>query len=177
VAGDFVCAGGVKSAAVPHPDGSHRLLYTLECPDSWFEDFGRAQMIDGKARVELDLDYAAMVRTEDYHVFMTPEGDSKGLYVSNKSPETFEVLEQQGGTSNLAFSYRIVAKRKDIEARRLAEVALPSLLEDGDDELLEAPLGLTERVELPGPPEALEPRRSSPPQRLQRGGGVGLRLW
>ena len=31
---------GTKSAVVPFPDGSHRQLYCLESPESWFEDFG-----------------------------------------------------------------------------------------------------------------------------------------
>jgi hypothetical protein len=38
VSGDFTVAGGAKSAAVPHPDGTHRRLYCLESPESWFED-------------------------------------------------------------------------------------------------------------------------------------------
>ena len=36
-----------KSAAVPHPDGSHRRLYCLEAPESLFEDFGRAHLRAG----------------------------------------------------------------------------------------------------------------------------------
>ena len=46
-------------AAVSHPDGSHRLLYSLESPESWFEDFGEARLVDGKAEVRLDPDFAA----------------------------------------------------------------------------------------------------------------------
>jgi hypothetical protein len=42
VSGNFTVVGGAKSAAVPHPDGSHRRLYCLESPESWFEDFGTA---------------------------------------------------------------------------------------------------------------------------------------
>ena len=40
VNGHFTVIGGPKSAAVPHPDGSHRRLYCVESPESWFEDFG-----------------------------------------------------------------------------------------------------------------------------------------
>jgi hypothetical protein len=109
------------------------MLYSLECPESWFEDFGRAQLTDGQAQVELDGDFAAVVSTGDYHVFLTPEGDSQGLYVSSRSPDGFEVREQQGGKSTLEFSYRVVAKRKDVEeeAERLqrVEVAPPPTIE------------------------------------------------
>lgn len=33
-------ATGPKCAVVPFPDGTHRQLYCLESPQSWFEDFG-----------------------------------------------------------------------------------------------------------------------------------------
>ena len=114
-----------KSAAVPHPDGSHRRLYALESPESWFEDFGSAELVRGRVQVELDPDYAALVRTEHYHVFLSPEGDSKGLYVTNKKSGGFDVREQQGGTGTLRFSYRVVAKRADIEVERLEKVEVP----------------------------------------------------
>ena len=47
VGGDFTVVGGAKSAAVPHPDGSHRRLYCVESPESWFEDFGRGTLACG----------------------------------------------------------------------------------------------------------------------------------
>ena len=53
-------------------------------------------------------------------VFLTPEGELKNpLYVSQKNGNAFEVREANGGKSDLPFSYRIVAKRKDIPGRRL----------------------------------------------------------
>jgi hypothetical protein len=84
---------GVKSAAVPHPDGSHRRLYCMEAPESVFEDFGDDRVVNGRASVRLDRDFAAVVRGDHYRVFLTPEGDCKGLYVSNKTPTSFEVRE------------------------------------------------------------------------------------
>ena len=45
VGGNFTVVGGAKSAAVPHPDGSHRRLYCVESPESWFEDFGRGTLV------------------------------------------------------------------------------------------------------------------------------------
>ena len=89
------------------------------------DNFGRAKVIEGQARVELDGDFAAMVDTDDYHVFVTPEGESNGLYVSEKTPRDFEVREQGEGTGTLAFSYRIVVKPKDVEAKRLETVERP----------------------------------------------------
>ena len=58
----------------------------------------------------------------DYHVFLTPNGDSNGLYVAAKSTTSFEIREQGGGTSNIAFDYRIVARRRGYENIRLADM-------------------------------------------------------
>jgi hypothetical protein len=57
-----------------------------------------------------------------YHVFLTPHGDSKGLYVTNLTPTSFEVRESGGGTSSLSFDYKIVGKRRGYEAQRLVDV-------------------------------------------------------
>jgi hypothetical protein len=126
VDGDFsVLPGRIKSAVVRHPDGTLRRLHTLESPDSWFEDFGRAEVVQGHARVELDGDFAALIDADDYHVYLTAEGDSNGLYVSSRTPREFEVREQGNGASKLPFSYRVVARRKDVQSERLAIVELP----------------------------------------------------
>jgi hypothetical protein len=74
--------------------------------------------------VELDPAFAALVDTEDYHVFLTPEGNSNGLYVSMRSPEEFEVREQGEGTSTVQFSYRLVARPKTVRAERLPPSSL-----------------------------------------------------
>jgi hypothetical protein len=145
-----VSVTGTKSAAVPHPDGTHRASYALESPETWFEDFGRGELVEGQVRIDLDTDFAAVVKTEDdYHVFLTPEGDSRGLYVSSRSPTGFEVREQQEGTSTLPFSYRVVAKRKDIDAERMAEVEVPQPIER--EEPLEEP-GVQQPEGVPPPP-------------------------
>jgi hypothetical protein len=129
--GDVIVSGRLyvvqppKAAVVPHPDGTQRALCAMESPESWFEDFGRAEVIDGHARVELDADFAALVRTDDYHVFVTAEGESNGLYVSARTEAAFDVDEQGKGTSSLPFSYRVAAKRKDVEVDRLEVVELP----------------------------------------------------
>jgi hypothetical protein len=80
----------------------------VESPESWFEDFGRAELRDGRAAVELDVDFAGLVDTDDYHVFLTPEGESSGLYVSSRTTSTFEVREQPDGrsTTGLQLSHR-----------------------------------------------------------------------
>ncbi|MCA1669026.1 MAG: hypothetical protein LC793_16855 [Thermomicrobia bacterium] len=128
--GNLVAVNGVKSAAVPHHDGSYRLVYCMESPENWFEDFGKGKLVNGTAAITLDPDFAAIVQTDDYHVFLTPRGDCKGLSIDAQTATGFSVREVQGGTSTLAFSYRIVARRKDIQVERLARVALPTITTD-----------------------------------------------
>jgi len=116
---------GTKDAIVPFPDGSKRLLHCMESPEHWFEDFGAARLKRGRAMVKLDVDFAKVIKRGDYKVFLTPEGDCRGLYV-RKSAASFEVREFAGGKSSVAFSYRIVGRRKDIrDHRRFAKFDVP----------------------------------------------------
>jgi hypothetical protein len=131
-AGDVFVAktitASVKNAVVPFPDGSQRLLHCMESPEHWFEDFGSAKLKSGRVTIQLDRDFAKVVKLGGYHVFLTPEGDCQGLYVRSKRGKVFEVREMQGGTSNVKFSYRIVGKRKDIKAHQRFEKVNKSLM-------------------------------------------------
>jgi hypothetical protein len=124
VNGNFAVTG-TKNAAVRGPDGSLHRLYSLECPESWFEDFGSDRLSNGSTTVELEAGFAGVVKTDQYHVFLTPRGDCNGLYISNQTPSGFTVHELKSGTSSIAFDYRVVAKRKDIAGVRLEHVDEP----------------------------------------------------
>jgi hypothetical protein len=120
--GNLNCSGA-KHAVVPI-DGGKRIvaLSAIESPENWFEDFGSAQLINGVALIQLDPDFIQTVNTEkDYRVFPVPNGDCKGLYVTNKSPNFFEVRELGGGTSNVRFDYRITAIRRKYETVRFED--------------------------------------------------------
>jgi hypothetical protein len=123
VNGDLKCTGS-KSAVVPVDGGSRKVaLYAVEAPENWFEDAGSGQLSNGSAIVSLEPTFAQTVNTGmDYHVFLTPNGDCKGLFVTQKTPTSFVVRELGGGTSNIAFDYRIMARRQAYENIRLADV-------------------------------------------------------
>jgi hypothetical protein len=88
------------------------------------EDYGQAQLVGGRAYVRLDPAFAAtMSRSSPYLVFITPGGDSRGLFVANRTLQGFEVHENAGGRTTLAFDYRIVAKPFADTSQRLAEIA------------------------------------------------------
>ncbi len=122
VAGNFGCTG-TKSAVVPVSGARKVALYAVEAPENWFEDFGSDRLSGGVATILLEPTFAETVNTDmEYHVFLTPKGDCKGLFVSNERASSFEVHEMGSGTSNVAFDYRIVAKRKAYESIRLADM-------------------------------------------------------
>ncbi len=122
VNGSLSCHGS-KSAVVPVENGQKMVaLYAVEAPENWFEDYGSEHLENGAATVTLDPTYAQTVNTGmEYHVFLTPSGDCNGLYVTNKTANSFEVRELKGGHSNIAFDYRIIAKRNGYEQVRLAD--------------------------------------------------------
>jgi hypothetical protein len=152
----------VKNAVVPFPDGTQRVLHCMESPEHWFEDFGTAQLRNGRAVVRLDADFAKVIKRADYRVFVTAEGDCGGLYVHGKSAASFEVRELAGGKSSIAFAYRIVGRRKDIKAhRRFARIdtRLPAAAEARAAPRKGAPTGAELRTFVAGLEKEMGERR------------------
>jgi hypothetical protein len=124
VVGGAFTVFGAKSAAVPHPDGTHRRLYCVESPESWFEDFGDGQLECGQADIRIDPDFAAVTALDNYHVFLTGYDGQYDLCVTGRTATGFRVQSKSGEASG-QFSWRIVAKRKDIPAPRFEAVTVP----------------------------------------------------
>jgi hypothetical protein len=75
------------------------------------EDFGKAEIVNGRGYVRIAADFGqAIDPRSEYLVFLTPEGDNKGLYVTGKSAAGFTVRESQSGHATLSVEYRIVAR-------------------------------------------------------------------
>ncbi len=117
-------------------DGTYRSLYSTTSPEAWVEDFGRGTLAGDKADIKLDANFAALVHTDDYHIFVTAHGPQH-LHIEQQNATGFRVVAtaiggavggpkpaEGGGT----FAWRVVAKRKDITGERLAKVAVPSAL-------------------------------------------------
>jgi hypothetical protein len=124
VTGNFT-VNGSKQAAVAVADGSLRGMYCMESPECWFEDFGETEFVDGQVEVRLDPDFTAITHIDSYHVFITEYDDNNGLYVTDRKNEGFTVRAKSSDTAHGAFSYRVVAKRKDVEAPRFLAVTPP----------------------------------------------------
>jgi hypothetical protein len=109
--------------AVSFPDGSHRRLYSVESPESWFEDFGFGELVNGQVHVQLESGFSSVVISNAYHVFITEYEGNNALYVTKRTSTGF-VVQAKESKANGMFSYRVVAKPKDIAPRRFEEVAL-----------------------------------------------------
>jgi hypothetical protein len=95
-----------------------RALYCEEATEVWFSDYGFGRLNGGRAVIDIDPLFAETVSLDrPYHVFVQPYGDTE-LYVSNRTATGFEVYARDG-ESDIDFSYRVVAKRKGHEDKRL----------------------------------------------------------
>jgi hypothetical protein len=151
---------------VPFGDGSYRRLYAVEAPESWFEDFGEARLVNGRASVPIPADFAQTVNTQvPYYVF--PVGhtaDIEALNVTVRATDHFEVQANGKGVVEGSFAYRIVAKRKDIAGPRLERVPAPSA---ADAALPPIPAPLPALKDLPAPPPAPVPVVTEPPPAVE----------
>jgi hypothetical protein len=127
--GSFTVFGGTKAATVAIKDGKEfRKLYCEEATEIWFNDYGSSHLVNGKATIELDDIFLNTVTIDEQNpmkVFIQMNGESLPVYV-RKGMTSFEVYEIGGGTSNAPFDYRIVAKRRGFENKRLEQVELPN---------------------------------------------------
>ena len=105
--------------------GAKLKTYNVHQSMSSMEDFGEGQLVDGHAYVPLEATYASSIaRDHSYLVFITPEGDSNGLYVTGRSLTGFMVRESRSGRDTIGFTYRIVARPYGDRGLRMA--ALPA---------------------------------------------------
>ena len=124
---------GAAVSLVGTRDHGWRHVYTMGSPENWFEDFGSARLSGGEARVEIEPVFAQTVALgEGYHVFLTPLGDCS-LYVAEKNERGFTVKVVGGSVgsaaSDIAFDYRIVAKRSGYETKRLEAAEAPAAMQ------------------------------------------------
>ncbi|WP_395045336.1 hypothetical protein [Flavobacterium sp.] len=119
--GNHVIANGTKTASVGTSKGN-QLLYVTELPEVWFEDVGGGQLVNGSIHIQLDPMFIETIFVDESHpmrVFLQEEGESNGLIViKDADNKGFTVKEKNGGTSNITFSFRIMAKRLHFQDHR-----------------------------------------------------------
>ncbi len=169
IAGNLL-VDGTKSSTARLQSGQQVALYAVESSENWFEDFGTAELKSGVAWVPLDATFAETTNpATSYHVFLTPNGDSNGLYVARKTAAGFEVREHAGGGSNVAFDYRIVVRRRGYETLRLADVQHDvKTLESSRRHLAELTNSGTLTKAVASRPAGITPARITPPPTVRR---------
>ena len=91
----------------------------MTCPETveiLLMDYGHGQLLNGEVYITIDPNLAKNIHVDDQHplkVFVQLEGDCNGVFVTEKTAQGFKVKELGGGTSNVPFSYQIVAQRAD----------------------------------------------------------------
>lgn len=111
-----IIGNGSVSTIVNDNQNVPRVLFAPETPEITFQDSGTGQLINGQVYIRLDPKLKGMLHIDDKHplkVFITLEGDCNGVYVTDKTAEGFSVKELQKGTSNVPFSWMIIANRAD----------------------------------------------------------------
>ena len=107
---------GSVSTIVAGMNGEKVTLHAPETPEIYFQDYGEGKLVSGKAHIDIDPMFTKNVMIDQKHplrVFIQPEGECNGVYVTNKTVAGFDVVELQGGQSNISFQWTITCNRAD----------------------------------------------------------------
>lgn len=111
-----VVGNGSNSTLILDENREPRVLFSPEAPEILFQDFGTDKLVNGEAIIKLDPLMTRSIFVNEEHplkVFIQLEGNCNGVYVTDKTAEGFKVKELNNGTSNVSFSWQIVASRAD----------------------------------------------------------------
>jgi hypothetical protein len=89
---------------------------------NWVEDFGEARLVEGQAFVELDpvfLETVTINEANPMHVFVQPYNPGCEGLVVERGGTGFHVVKPRDSQVSGMFSYRVVAKKRGFEKRRL----------------------------------------------------------
>jgi hypothetical protein len=123
-----IVGNGTVNTIVKDLTDHYVLLSAPETPENLFMDYGTGQLQNGKVHITIDPILSKNIEVNDAHplrVFVQLEGDCKGVYVTNKTSTGFDVVELQGGTSNISFSWNVVANRADESYGNFADERFP----------------------------------------------------
>ena len=114
-----LAGSGAKSCIVKTSQGP-TLMYCQESPENWFEDFGEGQLVNGRCYIELDplfLETVTIDAANPMKVYVTPNGPLGEWWVEKGN--NYFSLVTMNAVDGTRFDYRIVAKRKGFESKRL----------------------------------------------------------
>ncbi|MBP6431949.1 MAG: hypothetical protein KA319_09290 [Ferruginibacter sp.] len=109
-----IIGNGTVNTIVKDYNNKMVMLSAPESPENLFQDYGQGKLINGKAHITIDPTFAKNILVNDNHplrIFVQLEGDSKGVYVTNKTQFGFDVVELSNGQSNINFTYTVIGNR------------------------------------------------------------------
>ena len=107
---------GAVNTVVKDQQGRLVSLACPEAPENLFQDYGSGTLVNGQAHVTIDPLFAKNIVVNERHplrAFVQLEGDCAGVYITNKTANGFDVVELNGGLSNVPFSWTVTANRAD----------------------------------------------------------------
>jgi hypothetical protein len=88
---------------------------------------GVGTLVNGEAKITLDADFAQIMSSRNpVSITVTPMGECNGVYVQ-RTTDGFIVKELGHGTSNVDFSYFVIASRLGYETTQAANDVTPLL--------------------------------------------------
>lgn len=112
-----VIGPGVNATTIKKEDKIY-VMPAVSAPESLFQDYGTGTLVNGRASISINPILTENILVDEKHplkVFVQLEGECNGVYVTNKSAVGFEVVELGNGTSNVEFSYSLIASRASVE--------------------------------------------------------------
>jgi len=92
----------------PYSDFGERKLFIAAGTEPKLLDEGTSKLTKGFSNVSINPVFASLI--EDYKVYLSPEGKTKGLYVAEKAEDYF-IVKAFTPSSNVKFSYMISGVR------------------------------------------------------------------
>ena len=105
------------SEIIPTADHGRIMLTAPESPEYWYQDYGTVQLVNGRARVDLDpiLRDIIVVNAEyPVRVFCTPVDmpEFNGVTQMDRTASGFDLVELNGGTHTGTLDYQLIVKPK-----------------------------------------------------------------
>jgi hypothetical protein len=100
--------------------------YSMSSTDVNIYKSGKGKLVNGKATITFDETFIQLLaKGETPNVTVTPIGDCNGLHIETIKNNEFSIAENQGGSSDVEFTWIAIGKRVDAD-----NAVLPSDLSD-----------------------------------------------
>ncbi len=98
------------------------VLYTSTSADVMVMASGRGMLVGGSGTVTFDNTFTKVVSVDSPLIItVTPAGNTSGVYDASSGTSGFTVKENNGGTSNVSFSWIAIGTRRGYEHPQVAE--------------------------------------------------------